>query len=370
MKVYLPYYNSIERGVLFAYLYSYFRIIFAMRNDNYIELNNPPGYGIGLPSRIVPEMLPEILHTENPVELQFADYGGRKGHWTSYSYRDTVELAFDTKHFDSPLIGKLHKHDYFEIVLNTGAHFEMQIEGSLYELQHEDVCLLNRATRHAEHFQGKENLVYIVLSETYVRKHLLEKYFSDSCSIKLRNFFDRGLRESYSSNMNYVLSRRKRSDASVVEIIQEIKDEFSYKRPGYKLVIDGLLLRFLHIITDEELYCAEYIDLGADNGFALAQSAKAILDKTKCKMTLKELSAKLDYNEAYISRVFKQHYGYSISKYNQQICLEQAEFLLRSTQKSIQQICTAVGYQNRTAFYKLFYKKHHCSLLEYRQRSE
>jgi hypothetical protein len=99
-----------------------------MRNDNYIELNNPPGYGIGLPSRIVPEMLPEILHTGNPVELQFADYGGRKGHWTSYSYRDTVELAFDTKHFDSPLIGKLHKHDYFEIVLNTGAHFEMQIE--------------------------------------------------------------------------------------------------------------------------------------------------------------------------------------------------------------------------------------------------
>ena len=298
-----------------------------MRNDNYIELNNPPGYGIGLPSRIVPEMLPEILHTENPVELQFADYGGRKGHWTSYSYRDTVELAFDTKHFDSPLIGKLHKHDYFEIVLNTGAHFEMQIEGSLYELQHEDVCLLNRATRHAEHFQGKENLVYIVLSETYVRKHLLEKYFSDSCSIKLRNFFDRGLRESYSSNMNYVLSRRKRTDASVVEIIQEIKDEFSYKRPGYKLVIDGLLLRFLHIITDEELYCAEYIDLGADNGFALAQSAKAILDKTKCKMTLKELSAKLEKNYlqsltimkptsvAFLSSIMDIRYPSTISKY-------------------------------------------------------
>ena len=340
-----------------------------MKNKDYISLDIDKTYGIGLPSKIIPEMLPEILHSENPIELQEARYSGQNGKWTSYSYKSEVNLTFDTSHFSSPLVGKFHKHDYFEIILNLSNDFEMQVEGTLYELKNGDVCLLNRSARHAEHFKGKEDLVYFVLSEDYVRNRLIKNQASEYLSRKLYDFFEKGLRDNYLNSMDCIFCKRIESKLSIIEIIQLIKKEFIKKEPGYKTVVDGLMIRFLCTVVNSDMYEVSNIDLISENGFALAQSAKTILDKAKRKLSIKEISAKLGYNGNYINRVFEQYYGYSLSKYNQRKCVEQAEHLLLTTSMSVHEICTSIGYSNRTSFYKLFHEKNHCSPADYRRNN-
>ncbi len=304
------------------------------------------------------------------MEAEFNYYSQGNGNRSSYNYSSNTSINFNTGQLNSPLKGKLHKHDYFELMFIASDQFEMQVESQLCEFNKWDVCILNRSTRHMEHFKPNEKIFYLALSPEYLFNWPREEGMSLYRSYLFSKFFSKGLRDTLQQNKDFITFRYTKQEIvpPFYRIIADIRKEYENKQPGYQLFIRGLLYRIFCILTDRAHYEMEYMDLGFDEGFSLAFSVKQILDKNKRKMTTLEIAERLNYNSEYTNRVFKRHYGHTIPEYNRLICIRQAASMLCNTNQHIQTICKQLGFVNRTHFYDLFEHEYGCTPTEYRNK--
>lgn len=83
-------------------------------------------------------------------------------------------------------------------------------------------------------------------------------------------------------------------------------------------------------------------------------------------INLSSISGYVNYNESYISRVFKQVTGSGIAEYVNQVRLEKACSLLKETQESIQTIALETGFDSPQYFSNVFRKHRGMSPSEYR----
>lgn len=336
------------------------------REQDYVQIGAVTGFRVKIPPKTFSQALPDVYMTENPVELQEVTYSAAgRGVRRTYSGREPTFLEFTSS---APPRAKLHKHDYFELMLILSQRFEMQIESQRCEFHRGDVCILDRATRHGEHFDPGAAVFYLVLSPDYLLNWPREE--GAALPPALRKFFAKGVRDTAQQNKDYFFfESHTRQAAGAQALMEALRREFSEKRPGYQLFVRGWLYRLFCLLFDTGRYRADYVDLGADGGFSLAFSAKQILDRAKRRMTKQELAERLNYNADYIDRVFHRHYGYTVPAYTRAVCLRQAAYLLRSTGQCVHDIAKQVGFVNRTNFYALFAREYGCTPAEYRRRS-
>jgi YesN/AraC family two-component response regulator len=76
---------------------------------------------------------------------------------------------------------------------------------------------------------------------------------------------------------------------------------------------------------------------------------------------LYDLIEKFGYDMNHFNRLIKNHTGLTYSHFLQNIRLEKAEMLLKTTGFTIEEIARKVGYENLTYFYKIFQKKFNLS---------
>ncbi len=335
-------------------------------DQDYVQIGAVTGFHVKVPPKTFSQALPDVYMTENPVELQEVTYSAAgRGVRRTYSGREPTFLEFTSS---APPRAKLHKHDYFELMLILSERFEMQIESQLCEFHRGDVCLLDRATRHGEHFDPGAAVFYLVLSPDYLLNWPREE--GAALPPALQKFFAKGARDTAQQNKDYFFFQsHTRQVAGAREPMEALRREFSDKQPGYQLFVRGWLYRLFRLLFDTDCYRADYVDLGADAGFSLAFSAKQLLDKAKRRMTKQELAERLNYNAEYIDRVFHRHYGCTVPAYTRAVCLRRAAYLLRSTGLCVQDIARQVGFVNRTNFYALFAREYGCTPAEYRRRS-
>lgn len=84
------------------------------------------------------------------------------------------------------------------------------------------------------------------------------------------------------------------------------------------------------------------------------------------KLTLSTVAALVNYNESYISRLFKKETGQGVVEYITSVRLEKSKELLTDTKASIQDIAIAVGFDTPQYFSSLFRKQEGMSPTEYR----
>lgn len=337
------------------------------KKGRYIEIEEAIGYGQPVPSRTYSELLPDTHINENPVELQEVSYtAAGKGHRKAYSYRPETSLSFNS---DTPPRAKLHKHDYFELLFVVSAHLEMQIESRLCQFYRGDVCILNCSTRHAEHYEPDTELFYLVLSPDYLLN--FPRGEGPALSPELWRFFSKALHGSLLQNKDYVAFQWRGDNIPVIlrRVMTEIRGIFTEKMPGYPLFVRGQVCRMFSILSDPQYYETKFVDLGTDESFSLALSAKQVLDKTNYRMSKLQLAEQLNYSAEHINRVFQHHYGCTIPTYNRRICLKRAAELLRETPLPVHEICRQLGFVNRTNFYILFEQEYGLTPAEYRRKN-
>ncbi len=331
----------------------------------YVEIESATGS-----HRMYNYQLPEVIVSTSPVELQevsFAMHG--KSHRTAYSYKPTDSFYFSPSNLEAPLKHKLHKHDYFELMVASSGKLEMQIESQLCELNNWDVCILNRSTRHAEHFMPESKVFYIVLSSGFLSNWPLEEGMNLPHTLMFSKFFKKGLQNTVQQNKDYILARHTANGhVPLRKLIEGIRWEFENKQPGYQHFIRGLMYRLLGLLADAEHYTTSYIDLGADDGFSLAYSVKQILDKSTGKISKVKIAKQLNYNGEYINRVFKRYYGSTIPEYNRSARLHQSAKMLCNTDIPVSEICKQLGFRNKTNFYVLFEREYGCTPSIYRKK--
>lgn len=104
-----------------------------------------------------------------------------------------------------------------------------------------------------------------------------------------------------------------------------------------------------------------------DKNQVLVRKVKDYIDRNCCKpINLSSISGYVNYNESYVSRLFKQVTGSGIAEYVNRVRLEKACELLKNTQESIQAIALETGFDTPQYFSNVFRKHRGMSPSEYR----
>ena len=101
----------------------------------------------------------------------------------------------------------------------------------------------------------------------------------------------------------------------------------------------------------------------------LAQRAKAFIDAHYERRTsLSTVAAHLHVSSNYLSRVFRQETGLTLTSYIQRLRINHARRLLADGRESISEIAYRVGYRNYRDFYRNFVKHENASPRAVRER--
>lgn len=268
-----------------------------------------------------------------------------------------------------PMKAALHRHDYFEISIIAEQGIEMQIESSRKIYSPGDVLLINRNTRHAEENLKDATLYTLCLSKDYLVNWPVEdEIFTYMCPAQ-ETFFRNNLNDESKRNRDYIecLYQGTSSPPEIILLFNEINLELEKQAPGYMIMVRGLIYRLFALLSDTGLYTSRYLDLGADHGESLAESAKNFLDKKKRKISREELTNTLHYSATHINRIFTKFFGMTAKEYNRQVYLQEAARLLTSTNLNIDEIIRQIGLESRTHFYRQFEEIYHVTPAKYRQ---
>jgi AraC-like DNA-binding protein len=85
------------------------------------------------------------------------------------------------------------------------------------------------------------------------------------------------------------------------------------------------------------------------------------------RLSLNEIAADNHYSPAYFSRLFKNRTGQTFTDFVFSCRLDAAAKLLTTTDLSVGEICSEVGFSDRTKFFKLFYNRFGTSPLQYKK---
>jgi YesN/AraC family two-component response regulator len=92
-------------------------------------------------------------------------------------------------------------------------------------------------------------------------------------------------------------------------------------------------------------------------GRALFEEIRIYLETHHRDTTLDDLIKQFGHNMNYFNRLIKKHTGMTYSGFLQNIRLEKAELLLKTTGFTVEEIALQAGYENLSYFYRIFQKK-------------
>lgn len=142
-------------------------------------------------------------------------------------------------------------------------------------------------------------------------------------------------------------------------------------------MLTGKVIDFFDSVDDIIRYLyTSIIDLTKTN-WAIAFDRKVTIDKVQeyisrnytDELMVKDLARKFAINPNYLSTIFKQETGYTISKFIEDIRIERACQMLHNTRNSIYTIAQCVGYNDTQYFFRVFKKVTGFTPMEYRNQS-
>lgn len=303
----------------------------------------------------------------NRVLSHFSVLSNNRPNWVD---RSQVWHLLDSNPFSSAsayFSSVMHRHNYFEMMFVLRGTVEQIIETDRYIYEEGSICLLNCDMTHAEIFSSDFSTVYFCISRRYLSKFLLDYIPPDS---PLGQFFIGNTKETSDYKKDYVnfTPRKKHSHGHIEQLLNQITDEHFSERPGYRQIINGLILRLLGYLQDPMLYDYDYIQLDPSTEAYIFSKATRMMEHSAIPLSRSELAEALHYNGDYINRVIKKFTGMSIVQYNRSLQMKKAEWLLSESDRSISDIIRLLGYENRTHFYRAFQEKNNMTPLEYRSQ--
>ncbi len=215
-----------------------------------------------------------------------------------------------------------HIHPSAELLLVTKGELTVHILGKPSETIPEGSCAL----------------LFPFQSHAYDRPEGTE-YFRFNFSTSLLQAF-------FASNANNIGER------SVFPIsVSEYEPFFSNVREGklsyYK--VKGFLYNIIADYTNSVTLTKKHVD-----DTILAKIISYIDEHKSERVTMKEVSTSLGYNEKYISRVINESAGFGFSTLLSTLRMEAASYLLRNTNRTIVDIALECGFGSERNFYRTF----------------
>ncbi len=251
-----------------------------------------------------------------------------------------------------------HGHDYMEFMYVYAGRISHVIGRETVTLEKGDILFLNRHARHAVRRAGQQDIgINFILSDTFLQALFGNVQNNPVMSAFLTNNLD--------------------SDGEGEYLFFRTKDCFPIRN-----LMDNLIYAVVHrsqevyagLVSLLFTYLAYYRDTLVntlrDNSpdAALRRAVLAYLEAHYPDATLLALARELGYAPAYLSRRIHKLFSKPFRLLLQETRLKVAERLLRTTALGTEHILRAVGYENRSHFYRAFFRTYHTTPHKYRKQ--
>jgi AraC-like DNA-binding protein len=273
---------------------------------------------------------------------------------------------------EGPCLPEEHRHDYIEIAYAYRGQLRQSINGEEYSFEEGEFCIVDRGTSHCEIMSEAGNTIaFLCLAESFFDEPflaMLDDYY-------VGKFLRLALRGQAKQRrfLRFVTRAGARAEAQasareVETLLDGILAECEGGAKGSRYIVKGLTLRLLGILIDA--YDSQLTVAQAESyDETIFMELDSYLKLHYRDISIEQLTEAFNYNPDFYNRLIRKRTGMTYSRYLQSIRLAAAERLLRESDRSIDEVASEVGYENKGYFYKLFRERNGMSPDEYRHGS-
>jgi YesN/AraC family two-component response regulator len=137
------------------------------------------------------------------------------------------------------------------------------------------------------------------------------------------------------------------------ELLETMNKEYNVKKTGYRAMLHGyttILLGMMYRTMQDHIQTSELREV-----YDMLPPLLTYIEQHYAgQITLQDLAKQSYYSPYYISKVFKECFGFTFTEYVRQIRLREARRRLLETQETVESIGRSVGYTDKTQFFRLF----------------
>ena len=249
-----------------------------------------------------------------------------------------------------------HTHDYVEMVYMCAGETRHTVNGSPITLRRGELLMLGRNARQSIEPAGEGDIaVNFIVRPAFFSGTLP---FLGEEETPLRRFVVSCLTgESEADYLLFHVAEILPVQNLIENLLFTLLEDTPNKR-GILQMTMGLL--FAQLMNHTEALQFESREQNA------VVSVLRYLEENYRNGSLSEIAERLHYNLPSLSRLIRQKTGKNYTELLQEKRLSQAAWLLRNTDKNVDEIANAVGYENISYFHRLFAARYHRSPKKYR----
>lgn len=259
-----------------------------------------------------------------------------------------------------------HKHTYIELVYVLDGRFEQVINDQTLDLKKGDLLFLDKNTVHSiSHLDESVTAVNMLFTEPFFDGIFLN-LFSNSDHIS--EFILNSL-YSKSKSKNFLVFHID-EQSPLEDLLQRFLLEYFDSGKSSPAAINGYLLiifsELSRLFNDED---SVFDDVWSEEKEKKEEVLKYLTIHFK-NLSLNDLARHFHFHPTYMSNFIKKSFGKTFQEIMIEIRLEHAKKLLKTTNQSIEEIVSSVGYNNKSHFYKLFKKTYGLTPNQFRKKRE
>lgn len=326
--------------------------------------------------------LPENLISDTPYELLFSTMRTQdvENHFnfTCLAPADYTYSTLSQKEAVNALTSLCpHRHNFFEFMFVLEGEIYVNIENQRHLYSAGSCCILNKNVMHMEEYHSDFRIVFLELSSEFLNliyQDLCLNFFDIerlSGSSALMKFFDMNLGNNQAHEKDYVdfipNTKQKNLTLTVHQIFDQLTLETISPRQSSSLFVKYQIEQLFAFLMFPEHYSTTPIRIGTDAEYELYNKIINSMMRSFGRISRSQLSQELNYSGVYLNEIAKKYSGLSLFDLGMTFCMKETARLLTSSNDSVTDIGSALGFTNRTHFYKIFKRTYGMTPAEYRR---
>lgn len=253
-----------------------------------------------------------------------------------------------------------HFHEEYEIYYLVKGERHYFIDTQYYHVKEGSLVFINSNSIHKTSTCNSPNHDRINIE---LRHYPFSSFLDFTGEIELDHFFS-----NYQGVLNLTLNEQKYVSHLLNKIAAEIKNSNSGSRIYVMCSLTELLIFAKRKFDSLEQSFVNDSSVVSSTHQKVADVAAYISKNHTTSCSLTSLADQFFINKSYLSRIFKETTGYTITEYINISRIQAAKKLLTHGELTISEVATAVGYGNLTYFERMFNKVTETSPLKYRKQ--
>lgn len=262
----------------------------------------------------------------------------------------------------------IHGHEFIELIYIVDGEAEHVFEGELYEINTNDVFIINPGESHTFHINpGKriEIINCLFLPNLIKNTWLKELGVSESMDyFYIHPFLDK------QDRFHHRLNLRGDDAIRALSSLKGMTKEFETKRTGYSTFIRLQLVELLILLSrnySEKEKAVNSLSKNYERHMLIRRVCGYLERHHDQKIYILTLCELFNISRRHLNRIFKLETGLTVIEMVHKIRIEKAKHLLTYSDEKIISIATMVGYDDPAFFSRLFRRSVGCSPGKYRE---